>query len=493
MKKVWVGLLRGISAGLILAAAALAAWQYQQFSQAEVVFPRGSRIAQVAVGGLRQDQALERLLQAYGLPVELRYAGALIQARPEALGFELEVSRMLAEAELARLARPFWDAFWDYLTEREPAPIEIPLEAAVREDAIRAYLKTEIAARYDSAATRAMPLAGTTRTVAGKGGNALEVEPAVPLISAALRSLTQRSVTLTARATPALGPLAQNLQTQLKQLMALSHFDGISELYLQDLQSGETVQAAAYQGRAIPGEVGFTAASTIKIAIMASTFRRVKEPAPQAVLDNLAKMIEFSENDPADALMQQVMSKNNGPLEVTSDLQALGFKNTFLAGYFYPGAALLKRFTTPANQRKDYFTDPDPYNQTTPAEMGQLLTDIARCAADGGGDFARVFNGEITQGECQQMVEFLVLNKLPVLITVGLPEGTRIGHKHGWITELDGVVHSFSDAAIVYTPGGSYVLTIYLWSKNQLLFDTANPLFATLSQAVYGYFNPERP
>jgi beta-lactamase class A len=34
------------------------------------------------------------------------------------------------------------------------------------------------------------------------------------------------------------------------------------------------------------------------------------------------RMIERSENDPADRLMEQVMDKNLGPLDVTEDLQA---------------------------------------------------------------------------------------------------------------------------------------------------------------------------
>jgi beta-lactamase class A len=201
-------------------------------------------------------------------------------------------------------------------------------------------------------------------------------------------------------------------------------------------------------------------------------------------------MIEFSENDPADRLMEQVLDKATGPLEVTKVITALGLKNTFLAGYFFPGAQLLKRITTPANTRKDFNTDSDPYNQTSPSEMGQLLNDIYQCAENGGGTFAAVFPGEITQSECKQMVSLLIRNRLPVLITAGLPEGTTIAHKHGWITETDGLLHTISDAAIIYTPGSNYILTVYLWNKSQLLFDPANQLVSDISRAVYNYFNP---
>jgi beta-lactamase class A len=283
-------------------------------------------------------------------------------------------------------------------------------------------------------------------------------------------------------------PSFQNLQVLLKQIIDVSKFEGITELYLVDLQTNQEMHFAYQQGKNLPGDIGFTAASTIKIPIMVSSFRRMPEPSPQIMLDNLAKMIEFSENDPADRLMES-LDKNTGPLEVTKDIQALGLKSTFLAGYFYPGAPLLKRFNTPANQRKDYFTDPDPYNQTTPAEMGQLLNDIFQCAESGGGAFAAVFPGEISQAECVQMVNFLKLNRLPMLMTAGLPEGTTIAHKHGWITEADGLLHSVSDAGIIYTPGGNYIVAIYMWQKEQLLFDPANVLVADLSRAIYNYFN----
>jgi hypothetical protein len=70
-----------------------------------------------------------------------------------------------------------------------------------------------------------------------------------------------------------------------------------------------------------------------------------------------------------------------------------------------------------------------------------------------------------------------------------VPEGTQVAHKHGWVPDTDGVVRNFSDAGIVYTPGGNFVLTIYTHHPVQVVFDTANQLFASLTQAVYNYFN----
>jgi beta-lactamase class A len=474
--------------GFIFAAVLLTVLQLVNYSQIRSAYPPGLLIAGVPVGGLNQQQAAERLVQAYSTPVEMRYGDALIQVKPTVMGFELDLQAMLAEAELQRVTQPFWPAFWDYLWNHLPSPSEVPLRARISEDRLRSYLVGEIAPRYDSPAAAAQPLPGSTSFQPGKAGTVLDIPRAVLLIKDAMRSQTSRSVNLTfGRLTPS-RPSFQNLQVLLNQVIDVSRFDGIGEVYLLDLQTNQELHFAYQKGKTLPTDIGFTAASTIKIPIMISTFRRNPDPAPSEVTGYLSKMIEFSENDPADSLMA-LMDKTSGPLEVTKDMQALGLKNTFLAGYFYPGAQLLKRIQTPANQRKDYNTDADPYNQTSPAEIGALLDDIYQCAETGGGTFAAVFPAEISQNECRQMINLLILNRLPVLITAGLPEGTTIAHKHGWITEMDGLLHTISDDAIVYTPGGNYILTVYLWNKDQLLFDPANQLVADLSRAVYNYFN----
>jgi beta-lactamase class A len=187
--------------------------------------------------------------------------------------------------------------------------------------------------------------------------------------------------------------------------------------------------------------------------------------------------------------MEEVIDPTLGPLFVTEDVQALGLKNTFLAGHFYPGAPLLRRFDTPANTRTDVFTGPDVYNQTTSSDIGQLLEDIYQCSETGGSALSAVFPGEISQNECRQMIEYLSLNRIGVLIQAGLPDGTRAAHKHGWINETDGVIHTIGDVGIIYTPGGNYVLAIYIYHPNQLVWDTANLLIAQLSTAIYNYFN----
>jgi beta-lactamase class A len=222
---------------------------------------------------------------------------------------------------------------------------------------------------------------------------------------------------------------------------------------------------------------------------MISVFRRLPEPAPETDLQLIRNMIEASDNPSTDLVVQTVIDATRGPLDVTSDLQALGYANTFWAGYFYDGAPLLEKFETPANRSPAYDVHPDIYNQTTSTDMADLLSEIERCARDGSGKLTATFPGEISQTECQQMIDILKGNWLPVLIKAGLPEGTSAGHKHGWISGPDDIVHTFSDVALVESPGTTYSLAIYLYSDEQLLFDPTNLLFARLSRVVYNFFN----
>jgi hypothetical protein len=120
--------------------------------------------------------------------------------------------------------------------------------------------------------------------------------------------------------------------------------------------------------------------------------------------------------------------------------------------------------------------------------MGMLLADLYQCAQTGGGTLPAVFPAEITQVECQEMIETLAGDELGLLIQASVPDGTRVAHKHGWVSTF-GIINSIGDAGIVYTPGGNYVLVIFLHQPTQLVWEPASKLIADLSRAVYNYYN----
>lgn len=483
--------LRWIALALILGAIILTTLQLVRFSRMRASFPEGMVIAGVPVGGLDRATAAERLLEMYTTtPVELHYRDSVIQIDPSVAEFELDLESMLAAADLARTQQSFWVDFWNYLWGRTSPPAEIPLRSRFSEERLRAYLADEIAARYDKPPVPALPAVGTVTFQQGQQGTALDIERSISLIENAFQSTSQRTVNLPLTATKPTRPTIQNLEVFLKQTIDLEEFDGLVGLFLLDLQTGEEIHFAYQQGEDFPTnpDVAFTAASMIKIPIMISVFRRIGDQVDAETTKLLEEMIEKSGNDPADWLMESVIDPLNAPLAVTSDMDALGLDSTFLAGQFYPGAPLLASFQTPANQRTDAFTDPDSYNQTTPAEIGMLLEDIYQCNQSGGGALMAVFPNEFTQSECQTMLNYLTRNRIGVLIEAGLPDGTRVAHKHGWVTYF-GVMNTLGDAGIVYTPGGNYVLTVFVYRPGELIWDTASNLVAELSEAVYNYFN----
>ncbi len=482
--------LRWISIICIFLAVVLTVLQLIRYSRIRSAFPSGMVIAGVPVGGLNRTQAAERLVQAYSVPVEVRYGDAVIQIKPPVAGFELDLEGMLSAADLQRINQPFWTAFWNYLWGRTPSVSQVPLRANLSEDRLRTFLKEEISPRYDRQPQAALPLAGSTSFQTGQEGTQLDVDRAVTLIHDALWSPNARVVNLSYNKVAPPRPSLRNLQILLQQVIDANKFDGLVELYLMDLSTNQEIHFAYMNKQTVTPDIAFTAASTIKIPIMVSLYKNLRDPYPKEATDLVAQMIDRSDNPPADKLMMDFMNENTGPLMVSDDLASLGLPNTFLAGYFYNGAPLLKRYTTPANQRTDIGTNPDTYNQTTPAEMGQLMEDIYQCSETGGGTFAAAFPGEITQSECRQMISYLSHNRIGVLIEAGLPEGTQLAHKHGWITDpTDGVIHTIGDAGIAYTPGGNFVLTIYVYHPVQLVFDPVNIMFADLARAVYNYFN----
>jgi beta-lactamase class A len=480
--------LRWAAIALLFLAVVLLVFQLVRYSRLRSSFPPGTTIASIPMGGLDPQQAADRLISAYNIPLTLYFGDSTIQVRPSSLGFQLDLSAMITAADVQRTQQPFWSSFWDYLWNRLPNPINIPLRADISEERLKEYLVKEIAPRYDQPASPAVPVPGSVVFQPGQPGKTLNIEKSASLISDALQSPAGRTINLSYENVGSAKPGFNNLETLLKQIIDLSGFDGVIEIYLQDLETGQDLHFAYQNGKELPVDISFTAASSIKIPVMISTFRRAKDPAPAEVTKEIEGMIERSDNTSTDALMQS-FDRNLGPLTVTEDMRALGIENTFISGYFYPGAPLLREVRTKANSRTDVNTFPDRYNQTTALEMGTLLEDIYQCAKTGGGTLSAVFDGEITQHECQLMLDYLSKNKNGVLLQAGLPDGAHFAHKHGWITESDGLMHSISDAGIVFSSGGDFTMTVYLYHPDQILFDPINLMVSQLSNAVFNYFN----
>jgi len=466
---------------LILAAVLLTAIDYIQYTDYGYIFPPGTTWGGVEVGGLTRGEASARVQVAYNRPLELRYQEATFQVTRKELGLRVNILEEYSSASLS---------FWDYLWNRSKTASEIPLDIEVDRDKLRAFLVEQVASRYDCVPAEPLPLAGSTRFEIGQPGNQLDVEASLKIIAVQIRSLDIDRIDLVVKDLPPAKPSLENLEIFLKQKIDQAGFDGIVEIALTDLRDDRQLQLAYRAGQDLGENIAFSAASTIKIPILVSVLRRVAEPVPQEVDSLIVRMITLSENPPADQLMEQVIGGEMAPLRVNEDLIRLGLENTFLAGYFYLGAPLLRLYDTPANLRQDVNTSPDIYNQTTAGDMRVLLEAIYQCAHSNRGLLVDTFPGEMTQSKCEYLLGVMAQNKIGVLFEAGVPDGTRVAHKHGWIEESDGYLHLISDAGVIYGDETDYLLIAFLYDANQLLFDPANALMAQLSQVVYNYFNP---
>jgi beta-lactamase class A len=484
-------LLRWISIGLLITAVTLTFYELVSYSRVRSKLPEQMSIAGVPVGGLEKMAALERILQVYSIPVELHYGDEIILLNPSNVGFRLDTEVMLAASESARTETEFWSGFWDFLWNRPGESISIPLQSEFSQNELEVILR-DIASRYDQPAKAAEPIPGTTTFTSGQPGSVLDISRARELIGEILNLPRNRIVNLPVVSQAPTRPSLSVLEILLKQNRDVAEFDGLAVLYVQDLRSGDEIHFARYAGEDIDVEpdIAFTAASTIKIGVMITYYRYFDEPLDAEAERWMYEMIVESGNDTSDWLVERLEGRDDaaspGPVVVTNTLRELGLESTFLGGYFKEGAALLIQPQTPGNQRTDVTTSPDPYNQTTASEIAMLLTDIYRCD-EGGGSLIAAFKDDINQEECGTMLELLSENKLGSLIEAGVPDGTRVAHKHGYV---DSPLEYLVDAGIVYSPGGNYVISIFLWNDPAMIWDPASRLVGNLSRSVYNYFNP---
>jgi len=480
-------ILRLISIGLLVASLALVIIELIAYSRQRARLPESLSVAGVDVGGLDQTAAIERLLQVYSTPIEVVYRDQVIQISPAAAGFRLDTEALMGAAELERTGTDFWSGFWDFLWNRPSDAVQVP----VRAEYSRAQLETvlrDIAARYDEPPTLAQPIPGSTDFSPGQPGIMLDVARAGELVGEVMSEPRSRRVVLPVASGIAPRPDYQTLQTLLQQNIDLAGFSGVAAVYIRDLRTGEDLHFVYDRNQltAAQPDPAFTAASIIKIGIAASFYRYFDEPLDEEADRWMTEMITQSGNDPADWLMDR-MSSSRGPLMVSDTLMdGLGLDSTFLAGFFHPGAPLLRQYSTPGNTRPDVNTLPDPYNQTTATEMGLLLSDIYACA-NGGGSLVAAFPGQVRPEECRHLLDLLAENKIGILLEQGVPEGTRVAHKHGW---TDSPLDSIGDAGVIYSPGGDYVVSLFLWNSPDMLFEPTSTLMANLSRAIYNYFNP---
>jgi beta-lactamase class A len=91
----------------------------------------------------------------------------------------------------------------------------------------------------------------------------------------------------------------------------------------------------------------------------------------------------------------------------------------------------------------------------------------------------------ITPAECEDTLTWLEQNEINTLLQAGMPENTRVAHKHGWADD------THADVALIYSPGARYVLSVFLYQPDWLVWEESAPTFADIGRLTYLFFNPD--
>lgn len=415
-------------------------------------------------------------------PVNLYYDGAPIVLDPATIEFEVDT-----------------DAMQSYLGE-DFNLLNIPVAATYSSEQLVAYLE-DIALRYDKPSASMSFDSTQLIFVPESPGQRLDVVSAQSRVVAALYSPLNREVELP------LVPATESTDMETLERAILNYLvtrgfayntaDSVVSVYVRDLRTGAEM--------GLNEHVPHNATSTAKIGVIANYFRYLYgEPSPEMRL-RLAATVICSSNSDANMLME--ITGNGDPLagirRVTDTFCQAGATNTvvdrrFLIGPAGEGSVPLDHYEPAGSPPCPSTTPPDtslsvaldPSLQTTAADMGHFLDQIYVCAERGDG-LAQIFPGEVTQTECQWMLELLRGTHFLHLSELGVPEYVTQAHKVGYGGEAVG------DAGIVFSPGSDYALVIYVWDSQLDNFDTYAlarwNLVAELSRIVYNFLNPEAP
>lgn len=467
---------------LLLAAVLYLSYEGFFYLRSRDLMPPGTEVAGVDVSGMSRDEAIAALNDHYYAPISVFHQGERVPLSPADAGFVLDVESMVQQAEARRAEEDPWLGFVEYLLKRPFAPAEITLQATHDREMLTSQLQM-IANLMDRDAQPAQVSEDAQVVRAAQSGLRTDVDASLPAVEAALYRAADRTAELVVNveAAPELNRmdvLKARIERQLRD------FDGVGIIFVMDLQTGEEIS--------INGDLPISGLSILKIAIFAETYRVLDGPPNEYVQTLLLETATQSSNYGANLLLHVIAGEDNtyeGAAVFTEAMQQLGLSNTFMViPYDSPEVSTRPTtYVTPANQRPNGLTVPDPARQTTAEDIGTLLSMIYYCAKDGGG-LAAVYPGEITPEECQAIIDLMVENTEGNLIRFGVPDDVPVSHKHGW----DGVTHG--DAGIVLSPNGDYVIVEYLHQPGEwLVSDVSFPILREISRTVYNYFNPDNP
>jgi beta-lactamase class A len=427
------------------------------------------------------DEALTQLDSDLQQPVTMRYLTSTVKLEPATIDFTFDITETKRLAQDARLRSSSLSDFLRHLILQPPAARDIPVVANYSDEKTRAFL-ADVATRYDvPPRPPALQIDQLTLTPA-QPGHLLNIVDSMPPLEDAVKSAQKRTAELVVEDRPAPPPVIDQLQ-QLMQAR-LAKFDGTASVFVKDLQTGEELQ--------LNPDVPFSGGGVMKLPIVAEIYRKYDLPLDITTTQRLtAALTTELSNLPANQLLNQIGAGNTfaGADTTTASLGQLGLRNSYLAQPFDQPITATAGISTPANIMAKINTNASPAIQTTAGDMGLLWEMIDQCSR-GGGALLVVYPNEYSPIECREMIDRVRANTpadIPALLASGLPASAQIAHRPGGNFDTRG------DAALVRSPGGDYILVVFLNTTAQNFdWNTANAIMADLSKAAYSYFNAGR-
>lgn len=468
----------GFLVWLVIAVAVSAlflSWQYRDYRRASRTLPPAVTIADLQVGGMTREQALNALEVAFATPLTVTYHQETLSLCPSIVELQYDAARTASNLDAALADRRGVEGFLAHVLQRSSTPVTVPAAVSISEERLSRYL-ARVADQYDGPPQEPVALPAVLSFRPPRHGTRLDVEASRRRLAEGLVSASIQRIDLVVDVEEP-PPKDLHLLRQLLEERLDDHRGLIPGIFVKDLDSGEEL--------VLNGDVAFSGLSVLKIAVLEEVYRSLDQaPGPEATR-LISETMNESGNSSANLLLKDPVGDGDayeGAETLTDSMNRLGLRNTFM-GAPYDEKDVGRQIVTDANSRTDISTDPDPFIQTTPLDVGLLLEMIHQCA-QGGGALILNYPDALTPEECEEMIGWMTRNPLDSLIEGGVPQGTRVAHKHGWTSD------TYADAGLVFSPGRDYVLVVFLHRPGWLEWDEGAPLIADVSTAAFNYFNP---
>lgn len=248
----------------------------------------------------------------------------------------------------------------------------------------------------------------------------------------------------TSQGTEAMPDLKRNLESMI------AGYEGDWSIYAKNLSSGEYLEINSHAVKA---------ASLIKLFIMGAVLEQAEEgrlAEDETFNQLLHAMITVSDNESSNELVRRLSPDG------TNHEEGMEVVNAFAQAYGYGD-------TSQGRDLRDY--------REVPA-AGENYTSVHDC----GLFLQRIYEGEcISAGASAKMLELLKQQTRTWKIPAGVPSGVVTANKTGELSDTE------NDAALVFSPGGDYILCVTAAD----LMDTsaAQANIVSISSAVYQYIN----